>query len=270
VRGGALDLTDRVADHVPELADSGYGPVPVGSLVTMTSGVDWVEDHRDPVGPASTLVASFAEGASSRAMLGRIAVRCPPGTRYEYCTADSQVLDWVRERATGTAFPAALARLWRELGCTRDAAVAVDGDGVALAGGGVAAAAGDWARVGLLQVDGTLPDGSHLLDHDWVDEGSRPTLPFTAPGRLPSALSTHVGFGYHWWPLDERGERVAADGSRGQFVYVDRRRDVVVVKTSDWAHADAWHDRQCRDLSYLAFPAIADAAVAGTHEGITP
>jgi hypothetical protein len=166
----------------------------------------------------------------------------------------------VRERATGVPFLAALTQLWRGLGCTGDAAVAIDGDGVALAGGGVAATAGDWARIGMLQIDGTLPDGTHLLDHDWVDDASRPSLPFLAPGRLPSALSTHVGFGYHWWSLDERGDRVAADGSRGQFVYVDRRRAAVVVKTSDWAYADPWHDRQCRDLSYLALPAIADAA----------
>ena len=86
-------------------------------------------------------------------------------------------------------------------------------------------------------------------------DASRPTLPFLRPGRLPSALSTHVGFGYHWWPLDERGDRVSADGSRGQFVYLDRPRAVVVVKTSDWAFADPLHDRQRRDLSYLALPA---------------
>ncbi len=49
---------------------------------------------------------------------------------------------------------------------------------------------------------------------------------------------------------------------RGQFVYVDRPRRVVIVKTSAWPHADAWRDRQCRDLSYLAMPAIADAAIA--------
>lgn len=261
VRSGALDLADRVVEHVPELAGTGYAEVPVGALVTMTSGVDWVEDHRDPVGPASALLCAFAAGGSSRAVLARVGARCAPGTRFEYCTADSQVLDWVRERATGTPFPAALSDLWRQLGCVRDAVVAVDGDGVALAGGGVAAAALDWARVGLLQVDGTLPDGTHLLDHDWTDDGSGTPLPFLAPGRLPSALSTHVGFGYHWWPLDEVGSRVCADGSRGQFVYVDRLHRVVVVKTSRWAYADPWHDRQCRDLSYLALPTLAEAAL---------
>ena len=42
---------------------------------------------------------------------------------------------------------------------------------------------------------------------------------------------------------------VMADGMRGQFVYVDRPRRVVVVKTSAWPYEDPWWDRQCRDLS---------------------
>ena len=58
---------------------------------------------------------------------------------------------------------------------------------------------------------------------------------------------------------------MTADGMRGQFVYVDRPRRTVVVKTSAWPYADSWWDRQCRDLSYLALPVIADAAVAAVR-----
>jgi CubicO group peptidase (beta-lactamase class C family) len=128
------------------------------------------------------------------------------------------------------------------------------------------AAARDWARVGLLQIDGRADDGARLLGTGWVAEASRPTLPFLRPGRLPGGLPTHVGFGYHWWPLDDRGDRVCADGSRGQFVFVDRPRRVVVVKTSNWAYADPRHDRQCRDLSYLVLPAIAQHATQSSVE----
>jgi CubicO group peptidase (beta-lactamase class C family) len=266
VRAGALGLDDVVAEHVPELAGSGYARVPVRALLTMTSGVDWVEDHRDPDGQAAALLGEFGTAGSSRALLAEVGARAAPGTRYEYCTADSQVLDWVRERATGVAFPAACARLWAALGAGSDAAVAVDGDGVALAGGGLAATARDWARIGLLQVDGTAPGGERLLDRGWVDAASRPSLPFLAAGRLPGTLSAHVGFGYHWWPLDDAGRRVSADGSRGQFVYVDRPRRVVVVKTSAWPHADPAHDRYCRDLSYRTLPAVADAALRDTRD----
>jgi CubicO group peptidase (beta-lactamase class C family) len=248
-----VDLDAPVEAYVPELADTGYHGVPVRDVARMTSGVDWVEDHRDPRGPATALLGAFATGGSSRAVLARIRPSYPPGVRFAYCTADSQVLDWVRERATGgVGFRDALGDLWRRLGCTEDAQVAVDGDGVALAGGGVAAAAGDWARIGLLQIDGA-----------WAEASSRPSLPILAPGRLPAPMSAHVGFGFHWWPLDHEGVCVAADGSRGQFVYVDRRRRTVVVKTSAWPYGDAAHDALCRDLTYRTLPAIVDAVTQG-------
>ena len=79
-----------------------------------------------------------------------------------------------------------------------------------------------------------------------------------APGRLPSDMTTHAGFGLHWWPMDEHGDRVTADGSRGQFAAADRRTGAVVVKTSLWPYDDLLVDRQARDLSYLGLHALLD------------
>jgi hypothetical protein len=262
VTDGRLRLADRVVDHVPELIGSGYEPCTVTDVITMTTGLDWVEDHRDPDGPASRLVAAFATGDSSRELLRQTRPKYEPGTQWEYCTADSQVLDWVRERATGEPFPDALARLWAVLGCTDDAVVGIDGDGAAMAGGGVAATARDWARVGLLAIDGSVgaaPGDERILSPDWTDRQGVPPYPFLAPGRLPSTYTTHAGYAWHWWPMDADGRVLVADGSHGQFTLVDRATGVVVVKTSLWPYGDAWEDRSYRDLSYLGLQAIAQA-----------
>ncbi|PUA81903.1 serine hydrolase domain-containing protein [Nocardioides currus] len=257
---GVLDLDDPVERHVDELVGSGYEGVRVRSLLTMTSGVDWVEDHRDPASPAPRLLGAFGAGGDSRALLRLVGRGSAPDDQWSYNTADSQVLDWVRERATGRAYADDLALLWRDLGCTDDAAVACDGHGVALAGGGLAATTRDWARVAMLAVDGTNDLGTRLLDVAWVEAAARAPYPFLAPGRLPSTITTHAGFGLHWWPLDEEGRRVVADGSRGQLAAVDRRTGVVAVKTSLWPYDDALVDRQARDLSYLGLHALLDAA----------
>lgn len=254
VRAGSLAVSDSVTAHVPELAGSGYDGTSVLDLLTMTTGVDWVEDHRDPASPASRLVGCFALGADSRALLAEVRPGVDPGTRFSYCTADSQVLDWVRERATGRSCTDDLTLLWHDLGATHEACVAVDGRGVALAGGGLAATARDWARLALLAVD-----GGSILDAAWVEAAARPAYPFLAPGRLPSTITTHAGFGYHWWPLDDAGRRVTADGSRGQLAATDRDTGAVVVKTSLWPYEDALVDRQARDLSYLGLHALLDA-----------
>jgi CubicO group peptidase (beta-lactamase class C family) len=266
VDAGALpDLDAPARQWVPDLAGGGYAQVSVRDLLTMTSGVDWVEDHRDPDGPATQLVRRWREGRGGmRELCRRIPPGVTPGSRFAYCTADSLVLDWVRERATGRDFAGALADLWATIGAEHPAVVGLDGPaetGVAMAGGGLAATARDWARLGVLQIDGRW-QGRRVLSRSWVDASSRPATAYLAPGRLPSTITTHAGFGRAWWPLDAAGRRVMADGMAGQFVYVDRRRRVVVVKTSAWPFADAWLDRQLRDLSYLALPAVAEAAAA--------
>lgn len=259
VAGGTLGVDDPVTDHVPELAATGWAGCRVLDVLTMTSGVDWVEDHRDPASPASQLLGAFAGGGDSRELLLGARTGVTPASRWRYSTADSQVLDWVRERATGRPFTADLAALWAELGCTDDAHVAVDGRGVALAGGGLAATSRDWARLGL-----------HAVAGAWAVDTARPAYAFTAPGRLPSTISAHVGFGRHWWPLDDRGDRVAADGSRGQLLAVDRRTGAVVVKTSLWPYDDAWADRSHRDLSYLGLHALLDALDPDTEGELRP
>src|SRR5262249_3089903 len=153
-------------------------------------------------------------------------------------------LDWARERATGRTYAEELALLWRDLGSTHAAAVAVDGTGVAMAGGGLAATARDWAKVAMLAVAGTDHRGGAVLDPDWVHAAARPAYPHLGVGRLPSTITSFAGFGYHWWPMDATGRRVTADGSRGQFACADRVAGAVVVKTSLWPYDDALADRQ--------------------------
>jgi CubicO group peptidase (beta-lactamase class C family) len=265
--GHLADVDVPATDHVPELAASGYRDVTVRQLLTMTTGLGWVEDYFDPDSPASQLIGRWRNGLGGmRELIATIPAGDPPGTRYAYCSPDSMVLDWVRERATGLTFAEALARVWRTVGAERPATVGLDGPaeqgGVAVAAGALAACARDWARIGWLQIDGTW-DGTPVVPPSWADASSRPERSFLRPGRLPSTITTHAGFGYHWWPVTDDGSRVMADGMRGQFVYVDRPRRTVVVKTSAWPYQDPWWDRQCRDLSYLALPSIAEAAAAG-------
>jgi CubicO group peptidase (beta-lactamase class C family) len=264
---GQLDLDGPVTDTVPVLRNSGYEGVTVRQVLTMTSGVDWDEDYHDPRSAAAQLLARWRQGLGGvRDLLPKIPHGDEPGTRYAYCSPDSMVLDWVRECATGRTFAEAVAELWAHVGAERPGIVGLDGPaergGVAMAAAALAATALDWARIGWLQVDGSW-EGEPVVSRQWVEASSRPERPFLRPGRLPSTITTHAGFGYHWWPLDDRGTRVMADGMRGQFLYVDRPRRTVVVKTSAWPYADAWWDRQCRDLSYLALPSIAEAAAAG-------
>lgn len=261
VQRGELSLDDPVTRHVPELAGGGYADCRVLDVITMTSGVDWVEDHRDPDSPASRLVRAFigSSGEASRDLLAGIAGGVGPGRRWVYNTADSQVLDWIRERATGRTFAEELTALWQRLGVEDGAAVSLDAAGVAMAGGGLAATTRSWGRLGRLAVTGVDRDDVPLLPGGWTAEAFAPATDFTVPGVLPSTITSLLGFGRHWWPVDPAGTVATADGSRGQFVYVDTVSGLVIVKTSLWPYSDPFVDRQGRDLSIQGLVALGEA-----------
>ncbi|MGI8434774.1 MAG: serine hydrolase domain-containing protein [Nocardioidaceae bacterium] len=108
----------------PEAPRSLRASVAVRQVLTMTSGVSWVEDYRDPDSPASRMLARWRTGQGGlRDCLMSIHRRHPPGTRYAYSSADSLVLDWVRERATGRTFAEAIGDLWQLCGADQPASI---------------------------------------------------------------------------------------------------------------------------------------------------
>ena len=165
-------LDTPVTDLVSELGSSGYAGVSLRQLLTMTSGVGWREDYHDPDSPASRLLRRWRDGAGGlRESLLDMPAADPPGSRYAYCTPDSLVLDWARERATGEPFPAALARLWSVLEAERPAVVGLDQPagqgGVAMAGGSLAASRsrlGPHRRTADRRQVAGPPGGQPLLD----------------------------------------------------------------------------------------------------------
>ena len=115
--GRLPDLDAPIRDYVPELAASGYQDVTVRQVLTMTTGVGWVEDYHDPDSAGLADDRALARGSvASATLLAEHPAGRPPGTRYAYCSPDSMVLDWVRERATGQTFPEALAEVWQLIG----------------------------------------------------------------------------------------------------------------------------------------------------------
>ena len=257
VRDGCAGADDAVIDHVPELArHAATTACTVLDVLTMTTGVDWVEDHRDPDSLASRLLALLRRPAATRAPCWRGRARrrrpapaaptAPPTRRCSTGCASGRPARLRRRRGAGSG---------ATLGCTRDAYVAVDGAGVALAGGGLAATARDWARVALLAVGRHASPASGCSTRTWVDAAracrrTRSSPPAGCPAaspRTPASATT----GGRWTTT---GHRVTADGSRGQFACADRRPDAVVVKTSQWPYDDFLVDRQA-----------ATSAISGLH-----
>jgi CubicO group peptidase (beta-lactamase class C family) len=96
----------------------------------------------------------------------------------------------------------------------------------------------DYARFGLLLANYGALEGRQIIPADWVKAATTPSAPYLQVGRA----TKYNGYGYQTWITDEQG-RFAALGARGQAIYVDPARKIVVVHT---AVTETMRDRDAR------------------------
>src|SRR5262249_50975210 len=123
----------------------------------------------------------------------------PPGSVFNYCSADSVVLGLALERATGGIAPVRLEdALWRRLGMERDAFWNLEAPGgSAFTASGFGATLRDYGRLALFVLGGArLPDGTRIVPEGWMQESL-----------VPSQASIDAGspYGFQWWLHEHRG-----------------------------------------------------------------
>jgi hypothetical protein len=232
--GRIKSLDDPITRYLPELQDGGYAGVTIRHILQMASGVDYPEryDFGNPGIAARNHELALVQNVVRFADAARtIERKHPPGTVWEYKTLDTAVLGWLIERVSGGSTLAAYAaqRLWEPLGAEADGFYILDGvpgTGREFSGAGFNATLRDWARVGLMMLNGGQANGRQIVPRDWVRESTRRS----APGEAPYA--------YQWWTVPGSPQAFQATGLQGQFVYVDPATRTIVVKLSHFPPAD--------------------------------
>ena len=251
--GHIASLRDPVETHVPALAGTAYGTVPIEDLLTMSSGIGFDEDYANPLSDINMLFIRAMAMARpiEETMAGLLAVR-GPGEFNDYISSDSLVLGLVLEGATGMPVADYLAsRLWGPMGAEADATWSTDRTGREIALCCLNARLRDWARFGRLYLEGGARDGVPVVPADWVAVSVAPEAAHLQPGDNPASFWT-FGYGYKWWIPEEPEGDFTAIGVWGQYVYVHPGHGVVIAKASvDPEFDDNDHE------SVAAFRAIA-------------
>ena len=162
----------------------------------------------------------------------------PHGGEFTYRSADSDMLGWVCERASGTRMADLISALiWQPMGAERDGEITCDPLGSAIHDGGVSATARDLARFGQLLVDDGTAGGRPVVPAAWLAATRAP-----GPGVREAFAATEnelvlPGGWYRnqFWVIPGTGGPVLVClGIHGQLVYADRAARTVVVKLSSW------------------------------------
>ncbi len=259
VEEGHIDsLEDRLDHYLPALRGSGYEGVTIEEALTMSSGVAFDEDYNNLGSDVNRLFYSLAAGAPMLDILSGLERARDPGTYNDYISSDSIALGLMLEAATGMPNEAYLStRLWAPMGAEQDAYWSTGRAGPVLPFCCLNATLRDYGRFGQLFLDGGTRAGEQIVPAQWVAASTTPNAPHLQPGDNPASFWS-FGYAYHWWVPEEPQDEFLAIGIWGQYIYVDRARQVVIVKTS------ADYDFDTRDHETVAvFRAIAASFDAG-------
>jgi hypothetical protein len=243
VGAGRLDPDAPLTDYLPDLARTAYVGARVRHVLDMTSGVRYREDYEDLSSDvAATDVASGWKpplpGRSYPScmwdqVMGLTVAERAHGSLFQYRSIETDVLGFVLEAATGCRLSEVVSDLlWSKLGAEESACFTVDAAGFPSADGGFNATLRDYARFGLLHLDGGLANGRRILPAEWIADTRKgdPAL-FGAPytETLP-----HGAYRNCFWVEDHRGRAYMARGVFGQTIYIDPDHQMVIVKLSSW------------------------------------
>jgi CubicO group peptidase (beta-lactamase class C family) len=159
----------------------------------------------------------------------------PHGGPFRYFSANTDLLGWALERATGKSFAALASELlWQPMSAEHGAAVTLDHHGLARCTGGICSTARDLARVGQLMVQrGRLADRA-IIPSEWLDDlsnnGDRQAW---KDGEWAKLFAYHnMSYRGGWYVVDDEPRMLFAMGIHGQNLFVDQANRLVIVKLS--------------------------------------
>ncbi len=234
--GTIKGVDDRVTTYLPYLSSGGYHDVTVKNLLQMSTGVNYSEDYKDPKSGAALIGAALLTGKPSfKSYVESIQpTTTRPGTKFEYQSVNSQVLGLLLEKVTGKRLNEyTQERLWKKIGAQSDAFFyESENQPDTCAFACFNATARDYARVGLMMLQGGALTGKRIISTQWVHDSTTPDAPYLKP--KPGGPEGGYGYAYQWWIPPGNDRAFEAEGIYGQCIYVNPTKRVVIVQTSAW------------------------------------
>ncbi len=229
-------MDDKVSDYIADMKGSAYDDVSVRQLLTMTSGVAWNEDYGDPKSDVARFNNHVPEPGVDALVsyMRKLPRAAPAGTRWNYSTGETNLVGVMLMAAIKKPLAEYLQeKIWQPVGMEQKATWLLSKTGKEISGCCLQAAPRDYARFGQFILEGAKVGGEPLVPEGWLQQATTKQADIHEPGR---------GYGYQWWTYDDGS--FSARGIFGQGVFIDPKRQLVIVTLSDWAKAGAANNPQ--------------------------
>eukprot|EP00903_Cladosiphon_okamuranus_P003410 g3408.t1 len=244
IQDGYIDsLQDPISKYVSGLQGSAYDDVTIEQLLTMTSGVRWIEDYEDPDSDIAKLNSYRSEDGESNVVsyLATLPRAHPPGEVWHYSTGETNLIGILVSEATGKNLAEYLSeKIWKPFGMQQHATWLLNQDGSEMSGCCVQAATRDFARYGLFMLEGGVINGERIVPEGWIEAATQ--------NQVTSEVARRDGYGYQWW-TNEDG-MYEAGGIFGQGIFIDPKRKLIIANNSSWGSALGYDEFEVRKKFY--------------------
>ena len=214
-------LDDKVGLYL-EFFNDERSEVTIRDLLDMTSGLEYPENEHENM----FFLYDQLEYAQ------QIGMEKEPGTLFEYNNVNSMLLGDILQKATGQRADELLVeRIFSKIGIN-DFTLWRDGAGNILTYCCIDMSARDYSKFGLLFSRNGNWDGEEIISKDYVDETFTQVWDLTPQWWTDSER----GYSLHWWisKNDEEGSIFNASGKYGQYIFVDRKNDIIFTRITKY------------------------------------
>lgn len=241
---GTIDNIDApVTQYAPELIGSAYDGATLRNVLQMSSGVDFNEDYLDFWSDINKMGRVLALGGTLNAFAAGLDQKfAAPGEHWHYCSFDTHVLGMIIAGAAERPVRDVMAeRILQPLGLEVSPYFLTDGVGVDFVMGGLNLRTRDYARFGQMIAQGGQWQGQQIVPADWIDAATVPSAKTDAD---------QYGYGYQWWiPQGWEDGEFTGIGIYGQYIYINRRLNVVIaVNSADTGFEDPGAEQSNFDM----------------------
>jgi hypothetical protein len=212
----------------------------------MQAEIDFVEDYHDQTGsfaryraatgwnPPSVSTAQ-PEGLAAFLMSLKGTGKAH-GQIFRYLSPNSDLLGLILERAANARYADLLSKyLWQPLGCAHNAYVTVDHKGAARSAGGLCVHPLDLALLGSAIARAASGEGHPVIPPGWIEDTlSGGDVDAWQSGEFVNLLPKGV-YRNQWYLSDTTSPAILGIGIHGQWLYIDPKTQIVIVKFSSEA-----------------------------------
>jgi CubicO group peptidase (beta-lactamase class C family) len=236
--GYIKSVDDPITTYLPELAerDARFNEITIRHLLLMASGLEYTEIRPLIFNSDDILTTYYPD--QRKITLENTHISDPPGLYFRYNKYHPQLLGMILERTTGMTVTEYLqTRIWDPLGMEFDGSWSTDSKASDFEKmeTGVNACAIDFAKFGVLYLNGGLWEGKQVIPATWVDESTRPLIPDNYSEYYNDFIQLLPGQGYYkymWWGMTRAGGTYdfSAEGDKGQFIYISPQKNMVILR----------------------------------------